>query len=180
MGGCHSPICNNLTKLLWFWAMQRNIWLSAAYIPGRENRVADFHSRCFKDNTEWTLDPATFAKICQNVFLPEIDLFASLANRRVEKYISWYPEVEAWAVDAFSVPWTSLLFCVFPTFSMVAQVLGKVNRETASGIMVVPRWTTQAWFPVLLNMLVDHPRHILPRKDLLTVPHKPGVAHPSQ
>lgn len=34
MGGCKSPQCNDVTKEIWKWAMARNIWLSAAHIPG--------------------------------------------------------------------------------------------------------------------------------------------------
>ena len=52
MGGSHSVSCNFYTQLIWHWAQERNVWLSAAYLPGKDNVVADLHSRCFKDNTE--------------------------------------------------------------------------------------------------------------------------------
>ena len=34
MAGCRSLECNSLTKEIWDWAIDRNIWLSAAHIPG--------------------------------------------------------------------------------------------------------------------------------------------------
>ena len=50
MGGTHSPNCNHVTQQIWDWVVARDIWLSAAYIPGDSNLVADFHSRCFHEN----------------------------------------------------------------------------------------------------------------------------------
>ena len=178
MGGSHSVSCNFYTQLIWHWAQERNVWLSAAYIPGKDNVVADFHSHCFKDNTEWTLDYAVFQSICHIYSLPLIDLFASCHNKQLDTYVSWYPDPHAWAVDAFSIPWHTLLFYAFPPFSLVARVLKKINREEAAGILVVPKWTTQAWFPVLLSMLISHPREIRPHKQLLTLPLAPDSFHP--
>ena len=57
MGGSHSEICNNVTKQIWFWCIDRNIWLSAVHIPGKKNCFADFKSSNFQDNKEWSLKP---------------------------------------------------------------------------------------------------------------------------
>ena len=84
MGGYHLVSCNFYTQLILHWAQERNVWLSAAYIPGKDNVEADFHSRCF---TEWTLDCAVFRSICHIYFLPLIDLFASCHNKRLDNYI---------------------------------------------------------------------------------------------
>ena len=45
MGGCKAIECNSLTKHIWDWARERNIWLSAAHIPGSSNVDADRLSR---------------------------------------------------------------------------------------------------------------------------------------
>ena len=34
MGTSHSDPCNRLGKEIWEWCIDRNIWLSAAHIPG--------------------------------------------------------------------------------------------------------------------------------------------------
>ena len=80
MGGTHSLICNDIAKRSWQWATNRNIWLSAAYVPGSDNTVADFKSRHFEDNTEWSLSPVLFRKLTQQFFIPWVDLFASRLN----------------------------------------------------------------------------------------------------
>ena len=52
MGGSHLENCNDVTKQIWFWCTDRNIWLSAAPIPGKGNCIADFKSGNFQDNKE--------------------------------------------------------------------------------------------------------------------------------
>ena len=42
MGTSHSGRCNTLAKWIWEWCISRQIWISAAHIPGRENFVLDF------------------------------------------------------------------------------------------------------------------------------------------
>ena len=83
MGGSHSVSCNFYTQLIWHWAQETNVWLSAAYLPGKDNVVADFHSRCFKDDTEWTLDYAVFRSSCHiyslYTCLPRV-ILSSLTN----------------------------------------------------------------------------------------------------
>ena len=62
-----------------------------------------------------------------SVLLPTgIDLFASRLNRQVETFVSWKPEPEAWAVDAFSLNWKDIVFYAFPPFSVLGQVLTKI------------------------------------------------------
>ena len=177
MGGTHSWEANKVAKELWEWAKSRDIWLSAAHIPGVQNTVADFRSRNFKDNTEWSLPSEVFQQITACFFPPMVDLFASRLNFHVHKYVSWKPDPEAWAVDAFTFSWEKLNFYAFPPFSLVGKVLRKIQVDRADGLMVVPLWTTQSWFPLLLGMLVEHPRVIQPGPGMLIL-HGTTQCHP--
>ena len=102
MGGLVSNSCNHLTKEIWTYCTDQKIWLSAVHIPGKDNNTADYMSRLLNENTERA--PFVFHKIV-NVFkvTPEIDLFASALNHQVPKYISWNPDQEAFAVDAYHI-----------------------------------------------------------------------------
>ena len=60
MSGSHSATCNTLTREIWFWCIERNLWLSAAHLPGTSNAAADRASRVFCDQTEWKLDETIF------------------------------------------------------------------------------------------------------------------------
>ena len=125
MGGSRSPECNHVAHRIWIWAKERNIWLTATHIPGIENVEADAQSRQFNDRTEWKLDSKIFQRITDKLFSPEIDLFASRLNYQLKPFVSWGPDPEAWAVDAFTFPWGKWLIYVFPPFSLLHKVLCK-------------------------------------------------------
>ena len=80
----------------------------------------------------------------------------------MKPYITYQPDPEAYAVNAFCVPWENYVFYAFPPFSIIQQVLQKVVAEKATGLLVVPHWPTQSWWPFLINMLINYPI-ILPR-----------------
>ena len=52
MGGMVSNSCNHLTREIWTYCTDQKIWLSAVYIPGKDNKTADYMSRLFNENTE--------------------------------------------------------------------------------------------------------------------------------
>ena len=121
-------VCNLVAKAIWEWTIPRNVWLSAAYIPGSQNKIADFKSRHFDENTEWSLSPVLFARLSHVFYIPWVELFASRLNRQVDLFVSWKPEPEAWAVDAFSIAWRDIKFYAFPPFSVLSRVLSKIKR----------------------------------------------------
>ena len=144
--------CNALARQIWTWCYNHKNWLTAAHIPGSKNVRADKESRVKNNNMEWELHPQNFQEICQNFGTPEIDLFASRLNHKVPKYISWRPDPNAHAVDALSVNWSNMFFYAFPPFNMIGKVLQKVELEHCTGIVVVPKWTTQTWWPKYLQL----------------------------
>ena len=83
-----------------------------------------------------------------------------------------------YAVNAFTVSWTALQFYAFPPFSLIPRVLAKIVTVYATGLLIIPQWTTQSWFPEVLKLLIQHLRRIAPRKDLLHIPHQPHMVHP--
>lgn len=144
---------NGLNKI-WEWCIARDIGLSVVHIPGKQNLVADFESRRNQREAEWRLDNAAL----QNALSwlksqPDIDLFASRINYLFPKYISYRPDPEALATDAFSLQWSKLDFYTFPPFSVIPAVLSKIQREEALGVVVLPDWAAQGWFPTALEML---------------------------
>ena len=180
MGGTHSPECNQVAQQIWEWAVERGIWLSAAYIPGVSNVVADFHSRCFHENKEWALQVSVFDLLSPTYGSPGIDLFASSRNAKLPVYISWFPDQLAYAVDALTVSWQDLNFYAFPPFSLLPRVLAKIIQDKATGILIIPLWSTQSWFPLVLTLLIHHPRVIAPCRDLLYLPQHPRGAPTTQ
>lgn len=170
MGGSKSPDCNSVTRQIWDYCIERNIWLSASHLPGCENTEADRESRHFNDRTEWKLESKIYHSITKRFGQPSIDLFASRLNKQCPVYASWRPDPDALFVDAFSANWSNFFFYAFPPFSLIGKCLEKIQANKAEGILVVPLWTCQSWYPKLLRLLVAPPLMITHRETLLTLP----------
>lgn len=175
MGGTKSWKCNGLVKEIWTWARDNNNHVSAEHLPGSRNVVADRASRVFHDGTEWTLDPKCFEYIVNFFREPCIDLFASRLNHKCPDYISWKPDPGALYTNAFSISWADKFFYAFPPFTLINLCLQKICCDKAEGIIVIPLWSSQIWFPRLLQMLVAPPL-VMPL-DVLRLPYKDGP-HP--
>ena len=84
------------------WAESNNISIPAAHISGTENVTADTGSRQF-NATEWMVSDHAFSIITNKFDVPDVDLFASMLNHKLPKYVSWKPDPKSIAVNAFSL-----------------------------------------------------------------------------
>ena len=106
--------------------------------------------------TQGKLDPVIFKRVSAFWGKPSIDLFASRLNFQLRPFVSWKPDPQAFAIDAFSIGWTEHNFYAFPPFALINRFLQKTEQAQSHGVIMVPVWTTQIWFARLLRMLVDH------------------------
>ena len=179
MGTSQSDPCNCLGKEICERCINCNIWLSAAHIRGVHKIKADLESRRTNDNTEWMLDRALLNNALSQLSLgPNIDLFASGLNNQFPQYVSFTPDPGAIAVNAFSLNLRHLKFYAFPPFSVINAFLQRVRRDRASGILIMPNWPAQAWFPQAMQMCMEPPITLHPAKHLLQLPGKPEKLHP--
>ena len=96
-------------------------------------------SRLQNENSEWRLSPIFFQRILEVFyFKPEIDLFASYIHYQIGQYASWHPDINAVAIDAFSISWSELNFYAFPPFSLIGVAIVKVRKEKCLRIMIIP------------------------------------------
>ena len=178
MGGTHSRICNDIAFDLLRWCKNNNIWISACHIPGKSNVRADELSRKINDDIEWMLDTDIFQEICQILGKPEIDLFASRINHQLPKYISFLPDSEAFAIDAFSHKWDMFAY-IFPPFNLIPRVLRKLQEDqTEKALVIVPKWQAAPWYPKLSIMQIQEPIHLKTSTSILTLPQKRTKTHP--
>ena len=179
MGGTHSREYNSIAKDIWQWCIDKQAWLTAAYIPGTKNVEADRESRLFADNKEWMIRPDIFRKIADIWGEPSTDLFATRINHQVSCYVSWKPDPGATFIASFSITWDKQLsVCAFPPFSLITRCLQKIQTDSAEGFMIVPMWPTQSWYPKLLHMLVDVPRILPSHQTSLQTPGMKQGFHP--
>lgn len=102
-GGIQYLTLNRLARNIWQWYEEREIWIVASYISSQENTDADRESRRTNIDTEWKLANFAFKKIVDKWSHPEIDLFASKNNTKINKFCAWKRDPEAWTIDAFTL-----------------------------------------------------------------------------
>ena len=158
-------------KEIWQFCIKRNIWLSAAYIPGKTNIEADEESRRENQDTEWILNPNILSDALDRLDVkPEIDLFASRLNHQFSRYVSYKPDPDAEAVNAFTMSGSDVTFYAFPPVCIIPNVLRKIVKDRTRRILVVPDWPSQPWYPILARGLTQRPVLVSARENLLVLP----------
>ncbi len=184
-------------KLLWVWCRERNVTLrdrwskrSEGYIPfvdwmgkARPATVDLAVQRPIlqppppigsQGTAEWSLNDVVFKKICDWAFgegnLPEVDLFATGANRKCPRFFSWLWDPEA-AGEAFTESWDGLRCYGFPPFSQLGRVLQRLGETKDSTVLLVlAHDRSDPLYPVLLEW--EH------RGKVWFLPWVPGVIFP--
>lgn len=177
MGGTRLLDFHGSAKDIWKWAEERNVVLFASYIPSAQNFKAAALSRLKNDDTEWELAHWAFDEICEKFGEPEIDLFATRENRKCKRFCLRFPDTKAVEVDALTKSWKKLKFYAFPPFALILKCLQKIKNERAGGVMVVPNWPNQPWFPLFQELLEEDPIVLGPHTNLLLSPCR-TKAHP--
>jgi hypothetical protein len=180
-GGTRSYSLNDLAVSVLNWCHKNRVHLNIQYMAGKLNTVADSLSRQrkFKD-TEWQIAQDMTTLLFKLWPLPTIDLFATSQNAKCKAFITRIPDKQAIGWDALQMSWDNLDTYAFPPFPLIMKVVQKVKRSHNMRMtLLAPMWQSQRWFPTLLEMLIDMPRSLPPRPDLLTQPDGPLPMSPA-
>ena len=128
-------------------------------------------------DTEWELTGHTFQEIVKEFGHPSIDLFASRVNHKCERYCSWDIDPDAHVINAFTICWKEEFWYAFPPFVLIPRVLKKVREENSTGIIVVPLWIVQPWYPEFKQLLFSKLIVFKPSTNLLVSPCR-KLTHP--
>ena len=102
MGRTVSTQATLIARELWMWCLQRDISLSAQYLPGKDNTIVDQELREMKDRSDWLLNREVFGKILHRFPHLNVDLFASCLTYQLPRFFSWRPVPATEATDAFN------------------------------------------------------------------------------
>ena len=169
-GGTRSPTLLRLTVDLFLWLEAQNIIVWARHIPGCLNVIADHLSRPNQSiSTEWSLHPEVVKRIFRLWETPEVNMFATVSNSHLTRFMSPMSEPRALAVDALSQDWQGRSMYMFPPFPLLNKVIQKLrSTQAAEVVLIAPWWQSQSWFPHLLRLCVEHPLAFPYRQDLLS------------
>ena len=153
-GGTLSTSMTQTTSDIYSLCDSYEISLSATYIPGSLNAVADMASRQGQIlKTEWQLSRDTFHWICQNSKwgTPTLDLFANRHNHLLNRYGSPCPDNNAVLVNALTASWpTGEILYGFPPTTILDKVTVKIQQERPRHLLLIaPKFSKATWFPFL-------------------------------
>ena len=130
--------------------------IKASHLKGSLNRAADLLSRpSHVIPTELTLSENTFETICLSWSLePEIDLFATPANKRVPNFASSVPHSGTNQMNAFTLEWGVYeVLYAFPPPGLIPKVLYKWQKEKRGVlILIAPMLSTQSYYTQLKEL----------------------------
>ena len=100
---------------------------------------------------EYKLMPHHFRAACWwHGMTPDWDVFASEAQRQVERFTSAHQ-------NAFRQDWSKGQLWLHPPYSMLEEVVRKVEAEGASALLCVPRWEHAGWHQHVSKHSVGRP-----------------------
>ena len=173
-GGARSHTLMQMTIRLLKWCNSKAITLVPVHLPGVHNIQADSLSRVSQTlTTEWTMAMESLRLVFAKWGEPQIDLFATFANRRLVKFVSPYPDPRVEWTDAMSMPWGDKergLLYAFPPFKMVPQALQKIAQSPGVEVILIAQLQPAAsWFPELMDLSQEDPIPLFVEgQDLLT------------
>ena len=93
----------NISKALWGYCFNKEIILTAEFLPGIQNQIANGQSLSELPRFEQLeTGQVHFQEITRILGQVGMNLFADRTNAQVLKIISWKPDLESWATDAFT------------------------------------------------------------------------------
>ena len=148
--GSTKPACNDITRDIWLWCLERHNFVSAVHIPGSTYIEAECESRVDRHEIEWRLDERFFQSIVRKLGGCDVDLLL------LEWMHSWNHMCLGDQIQMLWLLMSSLW--IGPNLELFVFLLsvwyqGCCRRWIclAECVIVVPFRTTQVWFTKLLN-----------------------------
>ena len=155
-GSC-KPHLNNMVTDIQVQAAQKGCIIQCLHLPGKDNARVDALSRRTSEQGDYTLNYAVWRQVCKWLTVnPVLDMFAAHHNKRCSRFWAWRPCPEAEAVDAMAQEWSRSRgedWWCNPPWQMIWRVLHKIKEEKARLVLCVPKWESQAWWPVYQSMV---------------------------
>ena len=84
--------------------------------------------------------------------LVTLDSFACHQSRVCQRYALRLSEPAALASDGLALDWWQEVVWLNPPWALLPDIIGKLAAERPAGVLIVPCWTTQVWWPSLLAL----------------------------
>lgn len=159
-GSKKSERLNKLVRAVHLFCLMYGVELSSQYVGSSViiKSGADMLSR-EADYSDCFLREDKFLMLWEWDGPFEYDRFASgrTAKRnpvtgRQLLFATLFLDKDADGIDALTQDWRGVRNYAFPPIGMVLRVLKLIIRQQADAVLVVPKWPTQCWWPLLLQV----------------------------
>jgi len=161
-GSSRSPVLMDEMRDLYELCSSMSVELRVEHVSSVLNEWADRLSR-ENDSTDWTLRPATFQRLDRLYGPHTVDLFASSANTRCDRFFSRWLCPGALGADALHQSWDDENCWANPPFHLVGAVVSRILATGAHVTLVVPEWRAQPWWRRAVEGCIEW--HQLPLAD---------------
>jgi len=172
-GGSKNPTRQTLVRLVWKWSVKTDVLFTIEWIPGSANDIADRESRATPFD-DWTLRREVFRWLDQRWGPHSVDRLADTDNSQVQRFNSARACPNSEGVDCFTQDWSGDNNWVVPPFSLIHSLLLLIEEQGAQATLIVPRWESQPWWPLLLSLVSD----LLPLSSASFLPGPSGFVEP--
>jgi len=148
-GSSRSPVLMSLCRVIQAQLRELGVYCRATYIRSADNVEADRLSRVI-DPTDWSVSEGLWKRIVGRFGKPSVDRFATAANARCLAYNSMdYDPVSLG--DCFLADWEGRTNWINPPWAVIPRLIAKVIREQAPSILLLPRWESAPWWPLVIH-----------------------------
>lgn len=129
----------DLATRIWDYCIKTGTRLMTTYVPSQFN-PADSPSRRMTAQLEWSINSSFYQQLVSAWGPHSVDLFATAANAKTHRYVSWLHEETAWKQDAFSFSWKHLgRVYICPSWSLLNRVLEKIRTDRVRATVITPQ-----------------------------------------
>lgn len=167
-GTSRSPLLMAELRVVWQLLVELRITIDPVYIRSEDN-PADLPSRQ-RDTSDWTFRPGTRAHL--RALWPHAFTLDPFATARTTMGLTWCSlrdEEEATAADGFATSWSNETVFLNPPWRDMARVIRKIFADRTRGVLVIPRWPSQHWWPLALQLRASWHRLPPPRHCVLAL-----------
>jgi hypothetical protein len=121
----------------------------------RATKNQEANALSWLDNpNNWTLLGETVELLQASLGDWQVNHFAEASNQKAPAFNSHFKSPGCQAIDAFSQDWRGWVNLLVPPIPLVGQALAHLIKCQAVGILVMPHWPGQEWWPLLMAMSV--------------------------
>jgi len=125
-----------------------NIRIVPSWVRRKDNAYADLLSRNTKED-EWAINSNVFSLFDRKWGPHTFDRFASSSNTKCAKFNSRNHCGYSQGADSLKVSWSHELNWLVPPVGLIGRVVEHLEGCRANGTLVVPRWQSAYFWPLL-------------------------------